>query len=220
MEQKKNPNVDLRRYYGMFLNIGLVLSMCIVITAFEWKTLEKEVNVDFNKDGIFEQFTEVPPTIFERPKPKLVMPEIKPIEDDEEPDPDVDIIFDAEIAVDIPKPVDLEPLPDETAEETFIYAEEMPEPVGGMQEFYKYISKNIKYPSQARRMGIEGNVTVSFVVDKDGSITEIKVLKGIGAGCDEEAIRILETARKWRPGKQRAVPVRVRMAIPIFFKLG
>jgi protein TonB len=88
-----------------------------------------------------------------------------------------------------------------------------------MEDFYKYVSKNIEYPKQARRMGIEGKVFVQFVVDKDGSLSDVKVIKGIGAGCDEEAIRVLKESPKWTPGKQRGRPVRVRMSLPIFFKI-
>ncbi len=77
----------------------------------------------------------------------------------------------------------------------------------------------MKYPSQARRMGIEGRVYLQFVVDRDGSITDIQAVKGIGAGCDEEAVRVMKTVPKFKPGKQRGVPVRVRMVMPISFKL-
>jgi protein TonB len=89
-----------------------------------------------------------------------------------------------------------------------------------MDSFLKYVSKNLKYPAQARRMGVEGKVFVQFVVEKDGSITDIKVVKGIGAGCDEEAVRVLENAPKWKPGKQRGRPVKQRIVLPIVFKLG
>jgi protein TonB len=88
-----------------------------------------------------------------------------------------------------------------------------------MKAFYAYVGKNMKYPAQARRMGIEGKVYVTFVVGKDGALTDVRVLKGIGAGCDMEAIRVLSGAPKWKPGKQRGRPVRVRMQLPIIFKL-
>ena len=78
----------------------------------------------------------------------------------------------------------------------------------------------MEYPAQARRMGVEGKVFVQFVVDKDGSLTDVKAVKGIGAGCDEEAVEIVKSAPKWKPGKQRGKAVRVRMIIPITFRLG
>jgi periplasmic protein TonB len=163
-------------------------------------------------------------TINEPPKPKpkpkpLVQPEIKIVEDDEIL-PEQDIILDFQ---------DIEDLPDdffnnddkeeEEADHIFINAEQQPAPVGGLEAFYKFIQKEMRYPAQARRMGIEGRVYVEFVVDKDGSLTMIKLLKGIGAGCDEEAVRVLKEAPKWMPGKQRGRPVRVKMTVPIFFKL-
>ena len=98
--------------------------------------------------------------------------------------------------------------------------EDQPEPQGGMQAFYEYVGKNLKYPSQARRMGIEGKVFVQFVVNTDGTLTDVQAIKGIGAGCDDEAVRVVKTAPKWKPGKQRGKPVRVRMVLPITFKLG
>jgi len=105
-------------------------------------------------------------------------------------------------------------------DEIFDIVEDQPTPPGGMQAFYKYVSKSMKYPKQARRMGVEGRVFVQFVVDKNGQLTEVKAIKGIGAGCDEEAVRVLKQAAKWKPGKQRGRPVKVRMILPITFKLG
>jgi protein TonB len=109
---------------------------------------------------------------------------------------------------------------EEEVEEVFTIVEEGAEPVGGYEEFYKYIKKALKYPSQARRMGVEGKVYVQFVVDKDGSLNEIKVIKGIGAGCDEEASRVIQEAAKWKAGKQRGRAVKQRIVMPISFKLG
>ena len=95
----------------------------------------------------------------------------------------------------------------------------MPSFVGGLEQFYKFVGKNLKYPAQARRLGIEGKVFVHFVVDRDGSLSDIKVVKGIGAGCDAEVERIIHKSPKWNPGKQRGEPVRVRMMMPITFRL-
>lgn len=104
--------------------------------------------------------------------------------------------------------------------EIFDIVEDQPIPPGGMGAFYKYVGMNIKYPNDARRMGVQGKVFVQFVVDKDGSLINVKSIKGIGAGCDEEAVRIIEAAPNWKPGKQRGKPVKVRMILPITFKLG
>lgn len=112
-----------------------------------------------------------------------------------------------------------EAMPEEKVDEIFTIVEVQPGPVGGMKAFYEFVAKNLKYPSKARRMGIEGRVFVEFVVEKDGSLTDIKVAKGIGGGCDEEAIKVISEAPNWEPGKQRGRAVRVRMIMPIMFKL-
>ncbi|MCK5371843.1 MAG: energy transducer TonB, partial [Cyclobacteriaceae bacterium] len=92
-------------------------------------------------------------------------------------------------------------------------------PVGGIKAFYDFVGANLRYPPRALRMGLEGRVFVEFVVEKDGSLTDIKVVKGIGGGCDDEAVRVISLAPKWNPGKQRGNAVRVRMVLPIMFKL-
>ena len=88
-----------------------------------------------------------------------------------------------------------------------------------MKAFYDFVSSKFSYPRQARELRIEGKVFVQFVIEKDGTITDIVVVKGIGGGCNEEAIRVVEMAPAWIPGKQRGKPVRVRMVLPITFKL-
>jgi protein TonB len=88
-----------------------------------------------------------------------------------------------------------------------------------MAAFYAFVSQTIRYPAQARRMGIEGKVFVEFVVEKDGSLSSFTVVKGIGAGCDEEAIRVLQMSPPWTPGKQRGQAVKQRMVLPIYFKM-
>lgn len=103
--------------------------------------------------------------------------------------------------------------------EIFIVVEEQPTFPGGMGAFYKYIADNMKYPDLARRSGVEGRVYVQFVVNKDGSIDAVNVVKGIGAGCDEEAARVIAEAPNFNPGKEGGEPVYVRMVLPIIFKL-
>ena len=101
----------------------------------------------------------------------------------------------------------------------FDVVEQMPQYPGGDEARIKYLSKNLKYPEEARREGIEGKVFVTFVVEKDGSITGAKILRGIGGGCDEETIRVIENMPDWEPGKQKGKAVRVRFNMPIVFKL-
>lgn len=104
--------------------------------------------------------------------------------------------------------------------EVFSVVEEMPQFDGGMEALGKYLSRNMKYPASARRMGIEGSVFISFVVSKDGTISEVVVLKGINGDCDAEAVRVIGNMPPWKPGKQRGVPVNVKFVLPIKFKLG
>jgi TonB family protein len=108
---------------------------------------------------------------------------------------------------------------EEEADQIFDAVETQPSPPGGMSGWSKYLSDNLKYPTQARRMGIEGHVFVVFVINTDGSIQDVEVLRGIGGGCDEEAVKIVKGAPKWNPGMQKGKPVRTRMRLPIRFKL-
>jgi TonB family protein len=94
-----------------------------------------------------------------------------------------------------------------------------PSPAGGMQGWSNYLSENLRYPTDARRKGIEGKVMVSFVVNTDGTVSDIEILQGIGGGCDEEAIRIVKESPKWEPGIVRGKAVRTRMRLPLNFKL-
>lgn len=101
----------------------------------------------------------------------------------------------------------------------FITVEVQPSFMGGNSEMYKFLSKNLKYPSAAQRANIQGKVFLSFIVEKDGSITDIETMKGIGFGCDEEAMRVVKLMPKWIAGKQNGRNVRVKFTIPVFFKL-
>ncbi len=228
MEQKKKPNVDVNRKTWTFFFTGLVVSLALVITAFEWKFYDNLEVVSLGQLEAEETeildipITEMPPP----PPPVLQQPEIIEVPDEEEIKQEIQMELDVEVkeekAVVKPIKIDAPPPPPQKVEETeeiFLVVEESAEPEGGMAAFYKYVGKEMDYPKQARRMGVEGRVFVQFVVDKDGSLTDIKVLKGIGSGCDEEAVRVLQAAPKWKPGKQRGRPVKQRMSIPIVFKL-
>jgi protein TonB len=116
----------------------------------------------------------------------------------------------------------IEPIEEDAKEETDIivdFAEETAAPRDGLSAFYKYVGEKIKYPKQAQRMGIEGRVFVSFVIGRDGTISEVKAVKGIGAGCDEEAVRIIQSAPAWKPGRHGGRTVKQRMVIPIIFQM-
>ena len=224
MEAKKNPKADLNKKTGLFLNIGLVVSLLLVITAFEWRFYDDGELMDLGQvSDEFEDVMEIPPTEQPPPPPpKIQQPEIIEVPDEEEIEEEIEVDLDVEITEEtvVEDIVFDEPVEEEVAEEIFTIVEDQPQPKGGMAAFYEYIGKKLKYPAQARRMGIEGKVFVEFVVDKDGTITDVKAIKGIGAGCDEEAIRVIQASPKWNAGKQRGRPVKVRMILPITFKLG
>jgi periplasmic protein TonB len=108
---------------------------------------------------------------------------------------------------------------EEAPKEIFTVVEEQPQYPGGEQAQIKFLKENIKYPQKARELGIQGKVYVTFVVEIDGTISDPRILRGIGGGCDEEAMRVIKAMPKWIPGKQRRVPVRVQFNIPVKFAL-
>ena len=207
MELKKSPKADLNPKAGLFLNIGLVLSLLLVISAFEWRFYDDGSLVDLGQvDDDFDDMVDIPPTEQPPPPPpKIQQPVIIEVPDEEEIEDEIEIDLDVEVTEEtVIEDVVFEEAPEEeVADEIFTVVEQQPTPEGGMAAFYKYVSKNLKYPAQARRMGIDGKVFVQFIVDKDGTITSVTAVKGIGAGCDEEAARVIGGAPKWKPGKQR-----------------
>ena len=223
MEAKKTEKADLTNKSGFFFSIGLLLTMTVVISAFEWKSYDQNV-VDLigKTTNTFEEMMEVPPT--EQPPPPapvVQQPQIVEVPDEEEIKEDLNIKFDVEVTEETKvEPVVVVEAPVEEVDEIFTVVEETAAPKGGMPAFYKYVGDKMKYPAQARRMGVEGKVFVEFVIQKDGSISDVRAIKGIGAGCDEEAVRVVQSAPSWTPGKQRGKPVKQRMVLPITFKLG
>ena len=104
-------------------------------------------------------------------------------------------------------------------DKVFEKVEDMPEFPGGEQAMMDFVSKNVVYPQEAQEKGISGRVFVSFIVEKDGSVSNVKVMRGIGGGCDEEAVRVISGLPKWKPGKMKGKPVRVSYMMPITFRL-
>lgn len=227
MEARKYPAADLEHYKMLFYSIGLVASLIIVIVAFEWKFYDNGdiANLGGDVDAMFDEVLDIPPTEQPPPPPpktvKLTnLVEVQDIEDIED---EIEITIDVEMTEDMVveevEAVEVDEVEEEVAEEIFSIVEDYPQPVGGMDSFYKYIYTNITYPKAALRAGIQGKVFLQFVVSKDGTIRELVVVKGIGAGCDEEALRVFKEAPAWKPGKQRGKPVAVRMIVPIQFKI-
>ena len=224
MEAKQTETADLTKKTSFFFSIGLLITMSIVVMAFEWKDRGKQdIDLIGKNTNTFEEMLEIPPTEQPPPPPpEIQQPQIIEVPDEEEIEEEIQVKFDVEVTENtkVQQIVIAAEEPKEEVEEIFTIVEDPASPVGGMTAFYKYVGEKIKYPPQARRMGVEGRVFVQFVIDKDGSITEVQAVKGIGAGCDEEAVRILQAAPKWKPGKQRGKPVKQRMVLPITFKLG
>ena len=224
---KKNPALDYNHLRPLFLSIGLATSMLMVTTVFEWKTYESAdlVQLTAAMNDQYEDVLEIPPTNQPPPPPpKIIQPEIVAVADDIEID-DLEISLDIEIKESTVIEsrnfsTKFEEPEEEEVDEIFVIVENFPEPEGGMVAFYQYIQENMVYPNRARNMSVEGKVFVEFIVFPDGSIQDVKTIKGIGAGCDEEALRVVkESPIEWTPGKQRGVPVKVKMVLPITFKL-
>ena len=224
MEVKKTEKADLTNKSGFFFSIGLTITMALVLMAFEWTDKEEgALDLMGKNTNTFEETMEVPP--IEQPPPPapvIQQPQVIEVPDEEEIKDDIKVNLDVEVTDEtkVETIVVQAEEPKEETDEIFTVVEESATPKGGMQAFYKFVGEKIKYPAQARRMGIEGRVFVEFVINKDGSLSDVRSIKGIGAGCDEEAVRIVQSAPSWNPGKQRGKAVKQRYTLPIIFKLG
>ncbi len=224
---KRAKSKSVNNYSRLYFSIGLCISFLFVITAFEWRFYDRGNVMDLGTvNSDFENVMDVPPTEQTPPPIKRIeQPQIIEVPNEDEILEDIEIVLDIEMTEEqvieqrIFDEVEFEEEKEEKTDEIFTIVEKQPEPVGGMSAFYQFVSKNLQYPMLARRNNIEGRVYIEFVVEKDGLLTDIKIIKGIGGGCDEEAIRIIESAPKWNPGKQRGRPVRVKMVLPILFVL-
>lgn len=196
--------------------------------AFEWT--KRDIKIDTSQavaDVVFEE--EIIP-ITEQPKEVTPPPPVAPpsvaetltiVEDDADVD-EVDIASTEELGQQVEiKYVPVEVEEEEPEEQTiFEVVEEMPEfPNGGQAGLMQYLAKNIKYPTIAQENGTQGRVVCQFVVNKDGSIVDVKVLRSVDPYLDKEAVRVISTMPKWKPGKQRGKPVRVKYTVPVMFRL-
>lgn len=229
MELKKNPKADLEKWKLIFTEIGLVVAIGISLAAFEWQT---SGNVKIEEYAIQQVEVEeelIPITEAEEIKPppppvqQVVMPDIINIVDDNvDIDDDVDLFdteFDESFVVDI---IDFTGGDEEEVEEEeiFVIVENMPGFAGGdSDKFREYIAKNLLYPEIAAENGIQGRVWVAFVVEGNGSLSNVRVVRGIDPALDKEAVRVVQSSPKWQPGTQRGKPVRVSFTFPINFVL-
>jgi protein TonB len=222
---KKTDKADLEKKRPLIFSISLFITMLLVVFAFEYRQYDSvKKNLVVQNTNPIEILVEVPPTdIPPPPPPTIVQPQLVEVPDEQEIKEEIKIEFDVEVTEQTKVQeftVYEQPVAEkENPDEIFIVVEQTAAPIGGYETFYKYVNNNLRYPAQARRMLIQGRVFVEFVVDKDGSLTHVVVVKGIGAGCDEEAMKVVQNSPPWMPGKQRGKPVRQRMVLPITFKL-
>ena len=224
MEEKKSPKANLENKKLMFTQIGLIISLALAWAVFEIKSYDKIEIADLGRttEVVEEEMVEI--TKQDQPKPQPVevpkqTTQIQVVEDDVEVE-DVEINAEVDQNEVIEEYIAPEVEEEEVVEaEIFQIVEEMPEFPGGMQKLADYLAKNIKYPQMARESGIQGRVFINFVVETDGSVSNVKALNSLGGGCDEEAIRVVKSMPKWKAGKQRGKPVRVSYNLPVNFKL-
>lgn len=220
MEPKKNKKYELESKRPLFFGIGMIISLSLTLVAFEWKSPIDPINL-FEQGGEYiDEY--LPPVTINTPPPPPPPKAVQIVEvDNNDPEPPElpDIDVNASQDEPIPDIIIEEPPIDEVEEAPENWAEVMPSFEGGIEKFYTFVSKNIKYPNQAKRMGVEGKVFIQFVVEKDGTLSNIQSIKGIGAGCEEEAIRVMKLIPKFKPGKQGDRRVRVQMVVPIHFVL-
>ena len=224
MELKKDPKADVYKRTGLHFAIGLLCTMGLVLTAFNWRVYDQQSMLEGPETLALNEELIIPPT--EQPPPpkppKIQQPRIQEVE--EELDEEIEVDLDIEIQQDTEIPdvvMDPDDGPEEEeADKVFTFVESQPSPLGGMAAWRKYLRKNLKYPYRSKRLGVEGTVYVGFVVEKDGSLTDIQIVRGVSDDIDEEAIRVFKNSPEWNPGKQRGRPVRVRYTMRLVFKLG
>lgn len=224
---KKSREKRNRERGPLFFTIGLSISLFLTIIALNWRSYDNQGIVDLGKvEGNFDEIMDVPISNQPPPPPpkKLENFNIKTV-DDKTFIEDMNINLDVELTEDLAvKDVVYEDIPileaeEEKVDEIFLVVEDQAQFPGGIGEFYKYVAESIVYPETAKRLNISGRVFVRFVVEKDGNITQVSVVRGIGGGCDAEAARVIQNSPKWIPAKQRGRPVRVYMTVPINFTL-
>ena len=229
MELKKNPGKDIHSKSGMFFQIGLGISIALVITAFEWRTevvkaKPRTVDIDDNPIIIIpvtEHDLKEPPTPSPEKNENIIPKNLSNISTETTtsatPENEPGYIVDPTMLASVNLRFETDTV--ETCLDCIItFPQQKAEPIGGYEAFYIFIKKNLHYPPRARKTEIEGKVFVEFIVNRDGTPTDFKIIKGIGGGCDEEAQRVISLT-KWNPGKQRGKSVRVKMVLPIQYKL-
>lgn len=227
MEVKKSPKADLEGKKSTGLLIGYVLALAVMFIAFEWSERDKVINIDTGLSEVLFEEEMIPITEQEEqkaPPPPPEAPKAEEIIEIAENDADVEETT-IQASDETDKAVEVKYVPVEVEEEEveeqqiFQVVEEMPEFPGGMGECMKWLGKNMKYPTISQENGVQGRVIVQFVVNRDGSIVDATVARGVDPYLDKEALRVVGLMPKWKPGKQRGKAVRVKYTLPVMFRL-
>jgi protein TonB len=226
MINKKSKKADLENKRNTFFLIGLVIALGSVLFAFEWKNEAPKVMEFENTSFTLEEDVFIPSTQPEKKEPPqqlIEAPVFELVKDDALID-DEFIGFDSD--VDDESIFDIGTLVSSYVEDKykktdvpFILVEEMPEFPGGQKALLNYLSTHVNYPEIAQENGIQGKVYVSFVIDENGNIRNVNILRGVDKSLDSESIRVVQSMPKWKPGKQRGKAVKVQFNVPITFEL-
>lgn len=228
MEIKKAPKADLENKKTIFMEVGFVIALAVLLFAFEWKTSTKEVNpfIMTTEEIMEEEIIPVTQQMKSLPPPPLPAPKLTDlmqiVDNDQSIEDDLEIEDAESEEVADNTNTDASNFGDYDSEagdsdEPFIIVETQPSFPGG--NALAWIGKHINYPQIAMENGISGRVNVTFVIERDGRITDVRVLRGVESSIDKEAVRVVSSMPKWNPGKQRGKPVRVRFNLPINFTL-
>jgi protein TonB len=228
MEIKKSEKANLENKKLLFVEIGLVISLGITLFAFEWTSKETKVStLEDTTEVLIEE--EIIPITQDTPPPPPAAPKIPVLSDqidivDDEIELEDDLFMnledDASLGVEIMDYIEVEE--EEVEEEAipFQLVEEKPSFQGGdANQFSKWVNQRLVYPEIAKENGVQGRVTLQFTVEKDGTVTKVKVLRGVDPSLDKEAVRVVSMSPKWKPGKQRDRAVPVTYTFPVIFQL-
>lgn len=227
---KKSDKANLEKNSSLYFLMGAVVALSILFVAFEWGNRKITVS-DLQTEQVIEEIEDIqitPPDEDTPPPPPpeqpVVVEQIQVVEDDVKV-ADVEIAS-VDDAFDKLQNTFTPPAPSQRGREEavednqiFEFLEEMPEFPGGQGAMMKWLGDNVKYPAIAAENNIQGRVMVSFVVERDGSVSNVKILRGVDPSLDKEAIRLINAMPKWKPGMQTGKPVRARFNIPVTFKL-
>ncbi|MBQ8070867.1 MAG: energy transducer TonB [Bacteroidales bacterium] len=229
MEIKKSEKASLENKKLLFTEIGFVFALLVVLGAFEYTTKEKKVSMFEQEEAVVEIedmvpiTEETPPPPEAAPKIPVLSDQIDIVDDDIklEDDTFLNLEDDANMGVEIMDYV--EEVEEEVVEEEaipFQLVEEKPSFNGGdANEFSKWVNQRLVYPEIAKENGVQGRVTLQFTVNADGSVSNVKVLRGVDPALDKEAVRVVSSSPKWKPGKQRDRAVKVTYTFPVIFQL-